>query len=73
MLKFPPVPCKDCVCLAICRHKRVANLHVDCALFRYYTSNGSRWLRIHDVLQPTQWEVSVGVNGDVSLTELFND
>ena len=58
-------PCVDCVCLAICRHKTVGTLLVECAILdksidKYIKSLKigeiiNHWPSIESALNPTAW------------------
>ena len=57
-------PCKDCVCIPICRNKDYVDLFKDCYLVDEYTSSKSKYIvlrdqnkicNIQDILKPSAW------------------
>jgi hypothetical protein len=57
-------PCKDCLCVPICRYKILAHLFRDCILLQTYESSGGvfrsirhsgKMKRIDAILKPTGW------------------
>lgn len=59
------IPCKDCICIPICRHKTWDWLRADCSLMHQYVRtycwdhySKSYYLRVIDkTLKPTKWFV----------------
>ena len=56
-------PCKECICLPICRYKRYYQLFEDCKLVRDYdkkwcvvsVSDDPKHFIIYNILKPTLW------------------
>jgi hypothetical protein len=57
-------PCKDCICIPICRNKDYVDLFNDCYLLDKYTSSKSKYVvlrdekkiyKIQDILKPNAW------------------
>ena len=56
-------PCKDCICIPVCRHKPYMNLFHDCILLRRYEPAYDRLLYqntehrhdIEETLKPSKW------------------
>lgn len=59
------IPCKDCISLAICRHKEYVSLFTNCALLQEYEPHFERLdirsqtkLRaLSNTLKPTSWDL----------------
>ena len=61
-------PCKNCICLPVCRHKQITKLFVDCGTIADYETshihiletNGTRIYinKIQRALKPTKWMYS---------------
>lgn len=57
-------PCEQCICLAICRHKRYLNMFRDCDILRIYEPHyqsvtrrtAVRIINIVRILEPTIWK-----------------
>lgn len=57
------IPCKDCICVPICRHKDYLDLFIDCDILLVYEPkygsctkrNPSNIFRIQKTLKPTTW------------------
>jgi len=57
-------PCKECISLAICRHKDYLELFIECYIIRQYiphhdnyvSRNSYRVKRLFKVLNPTLWK-----------------
>jgi hypothetical protein len=60
-------PCKDCICLATCRHKLFYELLGNCELLYYYdrriidryNRNVDKLMAIQDTLKPTTWKYTL--------------
>lgn len=74
------VPCYNCVCVAVCRHKTYTNLYSECDLLQDYLrwslsdersqyNQYSVFTWVADILKPTQW--SVDKNGDVCRKDMI--
>jgi hypothetical protein len=56
-------PCKDCICIPICRHKRIKHLFDDCSLVKEYepdwshktSRNPYKLYKIQEMINPTKW------------------
>jgi hypothetical protein len=61
------IPCKNCITLAICRHKCYNDIHIECHLVRSYIFPGSILLhKIHvkeveRVLKPSKWSLGKSI------------
>ena len=58
------IPCKDCICLPVCRHKKYSNLFQECTiLHRWRIMNYSvgdyiyRYI-IFNTIRPSRWEIT---------------
>jgi hypothetical protein len=57
-------PCVDCICLAICRHKKYLTLFQDCSIVKMYEPhyqllhkrNYYRIVHLESILHPSMWE-----------------
>lgn len=77
MTSYHDIPCINCVCVPICRHKSYHNLYQDCKLLADYlqetlrnTSNDwdeenpTVFESLKEVLKPTGWGTSKSGNVD---------
>lgn len=56
-------PCKDCICIPICRHKKYLRMFGDCIDLRKYEPSYNmlddldytKILAVQDILNPTVW------------------
>jgi len=63
------VPCYNCICLPVCRHKKFHDLYFQCSILKIYFS----WLEndayvytwVEDVLKPTLWSVDEDDNSRI--------
>ena len=63
-MNIKDVPCKDCICIPICRHKEFYQLLHDCAFLPLYdpkipdpyTRSVLKLLLLQTVLRPTTWQ-----------------
>lgn len=62
------IPCKNCICVAVCRHKNYFTLTQCCLLHKYIKSyNKGKFVNyltlhyryiIYNILKPTKWVVN---------------
>ena len=61
-------PCKNCICLPICKHKEYYILFTDCSLLREYILNPlivvnkhkEHTSQLYKILNPTHWTFENG-------------
>ena len=55
-------PCKNCVCVPVCRHKHFGDLYHDCQLVQMYfrdtNIDGRQYWNLRYALKSTGWTVS---------------
>ena len=55
------VPCVDCICIPICRHKTYHNLYWQCAILKDYLQNDPSihvsFKAVYKAIKPSTWHV----------------
>jgi len=57
------IPCNNCICVPICRHKKYDDMYGDCTLLRKFLRRASEsntlyvYVALYDTLEPTTWNV----------------
>ena len=65
-------PCKECICLPVCKHKYIGVLFSECQLIEdyipassiYLAVNNERLYELEQVLNPEHWQLGEAMAGE---------
>jgi len=75
-------PCKDCICVPICRHKKHYVLFDQCVLLKDYIQefyepekrDPNKIFELRDILKPTLWDLVLDIGEETGVkTEYLKD